>query len=124
MAASNTGAPPERTIFDRILAREIPATIVHETPAVLAFRDIQPQAKVHVLVIPKKRARSFAEFESWSDGEIGAFFAGVNATTRVLGLTEGGYRIVLNTGRNGCQSVDYVHAHILGGEQLQGGFGR
>ena len=111
------------TIFDRILTRQIPASIVHEDEFVLAFKDIQPQAKAHVLVIPKKRATSFSEFADWPPVDTGHFFASVSRVAAKLGLVATGYRIVLNTGLHGCQSVAYVHAHILGGEQLKGGFG-
>jgi len=111
------------TIFDRILAQELPASIVHEDEFVLAFKDIQPQAQIHVLVIPKKRAVSFSEFANWPALDTGHFFASVSRVAAKLGLAENGYRIVLNTGTHGCQSVAYVHAHILGGEQLKGGFG-
>jgi histidine triad (HIT) family protein len=110
------------TIFDKILAKQIPAQIVYEDNDVLAFRDISPQAKVHVLVIPKKKARNLNELRSWRPEDVGIFFQKVASVAEQLGLAGSGYRTVLNTGHEGGQSVDYVHAHILGGESLSGRF--
>jgi histidine triad (HIT) family protein len=110
------------TIFDKILAGQIPAQIVYEDQDILAFKDISPQAKIHVLVIPKKKARNLSELQSWRADEVGTFFQKVAAVADKLGLANSGYRTVLNTGREGGQSVDYVHAHILGGESLSGHF--
>lgn len=110
------------TIFDKILAREIPAAIVYEDDDVLAFKDIQPQAKVHVLVIPKRRAASLNDLKDQPPSDIGAFLIGVGKAAEHLGLVQNGYRVVLNTGRDAGQTVFYVHAHILGGEPL-GTFG-
>ncbi len=108
----------ERTIFERILDREIPADIVYEDDHVLAFRDIAPQAPVHVLVIPRKKMEQVTDFADADPREVGLFFQGVAETAKALGLTENGYRVVLNSGAHAQQSVDYVHAHILGGRQM------
>jgi histidine triad (HIT) family protein len=110
------------TIFDNILARKIPAQIVFEDDDVLAFRDISPQAKTHVLVIPKTKARNLNELRAWKSESVGVFFQKVALVAEKLGLKDSGYRTVLNTGNEGGQSVDYIHAHILGGEQLSGQF--
>jgi histidine triad (HIT) family protein len=110
------------TIFDKILSRQIPAHIVFEDADILAFKDIAPQAKVHVLVIPKKRARNLNELANWSPADVGIFFQKVAMVAEHLGLSRSGYRTVLNTGEQGGQSVDYIHAHILGGEALSGRF--
>lgn len=112
----------DETIFDKILARQIPAAIVFEDDHVLAFKDIQPQARVHVLVIPKRRARSLHDLKDHPVAHIGEFMAGVARVAENLGLVQGGYRVVLNTGADAGQTVFYVHAHILGGEPL-GRFG-
>ena len=106
------------TLFDRILAREVPAQVVYEDEQVLAFRDINPQAPVHVLVIPKQKVARFAELPSRSADEVGAFFIGVARVAAELGLDGPGYRIVVNNGRDGQQTVEYLHAHILGGRGL------
>jgi histidine triad (HIT) family protein len=110
------------TIFDKILAKTIPAQIVFEDLDVMAFKDISPQAKVHVLVIPKQKARNLSELREWNAGDVGKFFQKVAAVAAHLGLADKGYRVVLNTGQEGGQSVDYIHAHILGGEPLSGNF--
>lgn len=110
------------TIFDKILAKQIPAQVVFEDDDVLAFKDISPQAKIHVLVIPKKKARNLNELRNWQAQEVGQFFQKVAFVADKLGLAANGYRTVLNTGREGGQSVDYIHAHILGGESLSGRF--
>ena len=107
------------TIFDRIIRREADADIVYETEAVLAFRDSNPQAPVHVLVIPKNKTRSFADLRGADPADVGAFFAAVSDVAHRLGLEKNGYRVVLNCGRHGQQSVDYLHAHILGGRKMR-----
>ena len=106
------------TIFDRILAGEAPADIVFENEDVLAFRDVNPQAPVHVLVIPKRRIGRFEEMSGRGPAETGRFFLGVIEVVRRLELPEDGYRLVINSGKNGQQSVDYLHAHVLGGRQM------
>lgn len=108
----------DKTIFDRILAKEIPANVVHEDDDVLAFRDVNPQAPVHVLVIPKKKVARFAELRERPTTDVGEFFKKVSEVAAKLGLEKEGYRVVINNGRHGQQTVEYVHAHILGGRQL------
>lgn len=116
-------AMTEMTIFDKILEREIPASIVYEDDYVLAFKDIHPQASVHVVVIPKKRAKDFAEVAAqWLPTEVGAFWRSIGAVAQSLGLQKDGFRVVFNNGMNAGQTVAYIHAHILAGEPL-GGFG-
>jgi len=106
------------TLFDRILKKEIPAQIIHEDEHVLAFRDINPQAPVHVLVIPKKKIGRFADLKSRDAAEVGVFFQHVALVAERLGLEPNGYRVVINNGRDGQQTVEYIHAHILGGRGL------
>ena len=108
----------EETIFDKIIRKEVPANIVHEDEVILAFEDIQPQAPVHILVIPKIKVKSFADLKGLDDLDVGRFIKGVSQVAAEVGLEEGGYRVVFNTGRHGQQSVDYIHAHILGGRQM------
>ncbi|TVQ35774.1 MAG: histidine triad nucleotide-binding protein [Spirochaetaceae bacterium] len=109
----------EQTLFDKILAKEIPSDAVYEDQTVYAFRDINPQAPVHVLVIPKHKMQSFADIRQRDAAEIGAFMQGVSRVAEQLGLERDGYRVVFNTGPHGQQTVRYIHAHILGGRQLQ-----
>lgn len=106
------------TIFDKIIRKEIPATIVYEDEAVLAFNDISPQAPVHVLVIPKKKWVRFADFVTSEPLAVGEYMVSVAKAAKQLGLEKNGYRIVFNNGKDGQQTVDYIHAHILGGRSL------
>ena len=106
------------TIFDKILAKEIPADVVYEDEFVLAFKDINPQAPVHVLVIPKQRIKSFANLRNSDASYVGEYMTRVSLVADKLGLEQGGYRIVFNHGKDGQQTVDHIHAHILGGRGL------
>jgi len=107
-----------KTVFDRILEGELPARVAYEDGHVLAFHDAHPQAPIHVLVIPKRKAATFAELAEREPEEVGHFFRGVAEAARSLGLLENGYRVVLNSGRDANQSVAYLHAHILAGRRL------
>lgn len=106
------------TIFDKILAGKIPADVVYQDEWVFAFRDINPQAPTHVLVIPKKRCARFEDLKSQAALDVGEFFKRVSFVAEKLGLEKHGYRIVINNGAHGQQTVEYIHAHILGGRQL------
>lgn len=108
----------EKTIFEKIIDREIPADIVAETDDYLAFRDISPQAPVHVLVVPKYKVRGMDEVDKLSPDQLHAFMKGIMETAAKLGLEGGGYRVVFNTGPDANQTVDYIHAHILGGRMM------
>jgi diadenosine tetraphosphate (Ap4A) HIT family hydrolase len=104
-------------IFAKILRGEIPCDKVYEDDEVLAFRDINPQTPTHVLVIPKGAYVSFDDFaEEASDAEIAAFMRAVGRIARDLGLTEPGYRILANHGRDGRQEVPHFHLHLFGGQ--------
>jgi histidine triad (HIT) family protein len=106
------------TIFKRIIDREIPADIVFEDDLCLAFRDVKPQAPVHVLVIPKKEIASVDEIGE-EDGDLVAhLWIVIRDLARKLRLAEGGYRVVVNCGRDAGQTVDHVHFHLLGGRPL------
>jgi histidine triad (HIT) family protein len=108
----------EETIFDKIIAGETQADIVFRNEDVVAFRDINPQAPVHVLVVPRHRMRSIAESPEQESSMLGRLMQGIALTARELGLEENGYRVVFNTGRDALQSVEYIHAHILAGRTL------
>lgn len=106
------------TIFRKIIDREIEADIVYEDDRCLAFRDINPQAPTHVLVIPKREIVSLADAGD-GDGELlGHLLLVVRNIARDLKL-EGGYRVVANCGADGGQSVDHLHFHLLGGRSLK-----
>jgi len=104
-------------LFCRIVAREIPATVVHETERVLAFRDINPQAPVHVVVIPKEHHLDVSALAAADPALAGELLAAVAEVARAEGL-EHGFRTVFNSGADGGQTVFHVHAHLLGGRGL------
>lgn len=106
------------TIFSKIIRREIPADIVYETDTVLAFRDINPVAPVHVLVIPKTPITSLATATPEQAGVLGECLAACAEVARLEGIAGEGYRVVNNIGRNGGQTVHHIHFHVLGGRQL------
>lgn len=105
------------TIFGRIIRKEIPARIEHEDVLCLAFHDVAPQAPVHVLVIPKKPIPSLAEAQDDDERLLGHLVLVATRLARKLGLGDG-YRLVVNCGRDGGQSVDHLHVHLLGGRSL------
>ena len=106
-------------IFARILRKEIPCKAVYEDEHVLAFHDINPQAPVHVLVIPKGAYVHLVDFSARaSDAEIAALMRAVGAIARQLGLDASGYRFLANNGVNAHQEVPHLHIHLFGGRKL------
>jgi diadenosine tetraphosphate (Ap4A) HIT family hydrolase len=106
-------------VFARILRGEIPCKKVHEDEFALAFHDINPLAPVHVLVIPKGSYVSMADFTAkGSPEEIAGLFRAVGKVAELLGLVEGGYRILANTGANAHQEVPHLHVHVFAGAPL------
>lgn len=108
---------PEKTIFQRIIDKEIPATIVFEDDRCLAFQDIAAQAPTHVLVVPKRPIESVASIVDDDADLLGHIWLVIRDIARKLGL-EQGYRVVVNCGPDGGQSVDHLHFHLLGGRQM------
>jgi histidine triad (HIT) family protein len=106
-----------QTLFTKIINREIPADIVFEDDQCLAFRDINPQAPVHVLIIPKRVIPSLAGAADGDAALLGHLLVTAQTIAARLGLTNG-YRTVLNCGPDGGQSVDHLHVHLLGGRKL------
>ena len=106
------------TIFQKIIDRQIPADIVFEDEDVLAFRDIQPQAPVHLLVIPKKPIVSMDHAQDEDQKLIGKVMLAAARVARDAGLGDQGYRLVTNIGQYGGQTVFHLHVHVLGGRQL------
>lgn len=106
------------TIFSRIIRKEIPAQIVHEDELSLAFHDIHGQAPVHVLVIPKRQIDSLEHAGPDDAALLGHLQMVVQQVARKLGVHETGYRVVMNCGRDGGQSVGHIHYHVLGGRAL------
>ena len=110
----------QNCLFCKIVAGEIPAQLVYEDEAAVAFRDINPQAPVHVLVIPRAHVASLADAESGgADAEtLGRLLHAAARVARAEGLEESGYRTVANTGAGAGQSVFHLHLHVLGGRRL------
>jgi histidine triad (HIT) family protein len=100
------------------VAGEIPAARVLEGPRTIAFRDVNPQAPVHVLVIPRQHFADLAELAAAGGGLVDEVAAQALQVASAEGLTEAGYRIVFNTGSDGGQTVPHVHAHVLGGRTM------
>ena len=106
------------TIFKKIIDKEIPANIVYEDDDFLAFYDIQPQAKVHVIVIPKKEIKNLDEATEEDVLVLGKLQLTIAKIARKLGISKDGYRVITNINENGGQTVFHMHYHILGGEKL------
>jgi histidine triad (HIT) family protein len=107
------------TIFERIASREIPARIVHEADNWMAFHDANPQAPVHVLVIPKRSIPRLDQTTPADAALLGEMLQAIPELARRLGLAESGYRVVINNGRDAGESVPHLHIHLLGGRALK-----
>tara|TARA_R110002020_G_scaffold18983_27_gene65836 strand:- start:629 stop:970 length:342 start_codon:yes stop_codon:yes gene_type:complete len=106
------------TIFDKIIAREIPADIVYEDEQVLAFRDINPQAPVHVLFIPKNPVATLNDLAPGEEATVGRLVTAATAYAKAEGFAEKGYRVVINCNGDGGQSVYHIHLHLLAGRAM------
>ena len=109
------------TIFSKIINREIPANIVYETEEVLAFKDIDPKAPVHVLIIPKKfEIPRVTDINGKEHGALlGEMFDAANKIAKDMGVDEDGFRLVINCGKNAGQAVYHLHMHLLGGREMK-----
>jgi histidine triad (HIT) family protein len=106
------------TIFEKIIARQIPANIVYEDNEVIAIRDIDPKAPIHILVITKKPVPSLNDLTDGDQQLIGKVILTAKNIAKSEGIDESGYRLVLNCNKEGGQSVDHIHCHLLGGRQM------
>jgi histidine triad (HIT) family protein len=106
------------TIFSKIIAREIPARIAYEDDLCLAFHDVNPQAPVHILVIPKKEIPRVAAATSADEPLLGHLIYVAQLVAKKEGLHESGFRLVINNGPDGGESVAHLHVHVLGGRQM------
>jgi len=106
------------TLFEKIAAREIPADILYEDDRVMALRDINPQAPTHLLIVPKKPLPRIAQATPEDQPLLGHLLLKAAEGARAEGLEENGYRLVINNGRDGGESVPHLHVHILGGRPL------
>ncbi|MGN1305186.1 MAG: histidine triad nucleotide-binding protein [Oscillospiraceae bacterium] len=105
-------------IFCKIAAGEIPSTKVYEDDTVLAFKDINPLAPVHILVIPKTHIESAAQITADNSAVVAHIFEVISKIAKEQGIDKDGFRVVSNCGEDGCQSVKHLHFHILGGKKL------
>lgn len=105
-------------IFCKIARGEIPSTKVYEDDLVMAFKDLNPQAPVHVLVIPKEHFSGMNETAAMSEALLARLLRAATQVAKEMGLEESGYRIVSNCGPDACQSVQHLHIHVLGGAQM------
>ena len=108
---------PTETIFSKIIRRELPADIVYEDDWAIAFRDINPKAPTHILVIPKQPITQLSTAASSDQALLGHLLLTVQQIAKQEGLAQG-YRVVINNGRDGGQTVDHLHLHLLGGRAM------
>ncbi len=106
------------TIFTKIIEREIPASIVYENEKVLAFKDINPQAPIHILVVPKKEIPTVNDIKAEDRELIGEMYLAIGEITKELGVQEDGYRVITNCNQYGGQEVFHLHFHIMAGAPL------
>lgn len=106
------------TLFEKIVARQIPADIVFEDDRILAFRDIKPQAPVHILIIPKRVIARVGEARPEDAELLGHLLASVPEVARRAGVLSSGFRLVINSGVDGGETVPHLHCHLLGGRPL------
>lgn len=116
--ASGGRRPMDDCIFCKIAAGEIPADKVYENDQVVAFRDLNPQAPTHVLVIPRRHIATLNDLQPVDEGVIGQLFAAVRDVASAEGLAESGYRTVINCNEAGGQTVFHIHLHLLGGRTM------
>lgn len=107
-----------KTLFEKIVAREIPAQIVFEDDLVLAIRDINPQAPTHILIFPKKPVLRIADATPDDHKLLGHLLLKAAEVADKMGLKQGGYRLVINNGSDGGETVPHLHCHILGGRHM------
>lgn len=108
----------ENCLFCKIIKKEIPSTIVYEDEEILAFRDINPVAPVHVLVIPKKHISSLVDLEPEDEAIVGKIYTIINKIAKQENIFESGFRVIVNCGEDGGQEVKHLHFHLIGGKKL------
>ena len=108
----------EDCVFCKIIKGEIPSDKVYEDEEILAFKDINPAAPIHILVIPKKHIPSLVELEQGDEEIIGKIYIVINKIAKEQGIDNKGFRVIVNCGKDGGQEVNHLHFHLLGGKQL------
>jgi len=116
---AQTAKPTEDTIFGKIARKEIKIDLLHDDDQCVAFHDISKQAPTHFLVIPKEPIQQLSDCKSSHEKLLGHLLIVAAQVAKKEGLAEDGYRLVINNGRNACQSVYHLHVHVLGGRQLE-----
>lgn len=109
----------EKTLFEKICDKEIPANIVHEDDRCVAFRDISPQAPLHILIIPRKPVPRIGLAEKEDESLLGHLLLTAAQVARSEGIADDGYRLVINNGPHGGEAVPHLHVHLLGGRQMK-----
>jgi len=117
-AALHYSRPMPETIFSQIIRKEVPADIVHEDDLCLSFRDTNPQAPVHILIIPKSPITGLATVKSENHGLLGHLLLIAKKIATDEGIGESGYRLIINSGPDGGQTIDHLHVHLIGGARL------
>ncbi len=107
------------TVFSKIIRKEIPATIIYEDDAVVAFKDISPQAPVHILIVPKKEIATINDLQDDDALLMGKIIIVAKNIAKEIGISEKGYRLVFNCSSDGGQEVYHIHCHLLGGRKLK-----
>ncbi len=107
-----------KTLFERLIAGELPTEIIFQDDLVFAFRDINPKAPVHILIVPKKAIPRIAESTSEDQSLLGHLLLKAAHIANLVGLEKNGYRLVINNGHDGGETVPHLHCHILGGRAL------
>ena len=107
------------TIFSKIIRKEIPSDIVYQDEWVTAFRDIKPQAPTHILIVPNKHIESVNSLTPEDEARVGHLFVVARQLAMQEGIAEGGYRLIMNTGANGGQTIPHLHLHLLGGARMK-----
>ncbi len=108
----------EDCIFCKIIKKEIPSKIVYESDEIMAFRDLNPVAPVHILVIPKKHLSSLLDLNEEDEKLVGKIYTVINKIAKQEGIDEKGFRVVVNCGEDGGQEVKHLHFHLIGGKKL------
>ena len=106
----------EDCIFCKIIKKEIPSEIVYEDEGIIAFKDINPAAPIHILVIPKKHISSIIDMKKEDEAIIGRIYSVINKIAEDIGIKEKGFRVILNCGEDGGQEVKHIHFHLLAGK--------
>lgn len=109
----------EKTIFQKIIDREIPASIIYEDDQCIAFDDIDPQAPTHCLIVPKQPIARLREAKKEHQALLGHLLLVAGEVARIKAIDQNGYRVVINCGRDGGETVPHLHVHLLGGRALQ-----